>query len=59
MPDREQLLDRDHKTGIAHPTKKSKKTAFVGQTVWFELEYLFSTAFTAAVFVATFLVGVA
>lgn len=59
VPEREQLLDRDPKTGIAHPSKKSKKTAFAGQTVWFELEYLFSTAFTAVVFVLTFTTGIA
>lgn len=57
-PDREELLDRDPKTGIAHPTKKSKKTAFHGETIWFELEYFVSTAFTVAVFIASFTVGV-
>ena len=57
VPDREQLLNRDPKTGIAHPTKKSKKTAFKSQTVMFEIEYLVSTVFTALVFAATFVVG--
>ena len=59
VPDRGELLQRDQKTGIAHPTKKSKVTAFSGQTVLFEMEYLISTAFTAAVFVGSFLVGIA
>lgn len=53
-PDREDLLDRDPKTGVAHPTKESKKIAFRGQTVWFEIEYTFTTLFTTAVFVASF-----
>ncbi|KAI1627542.1 glycosyl transferase [Exophiala viscosa] len=53
-PDREDLLDRDPKTGVAHPTKESKKIAFRGQTLWFEIEYTFTTLFTTAVFVASF-----
>ena len=59
VPDREELLNRDPKTGIAHPTKKSKKTTFKAETMLFELEYLISTAFTAVVFVASFIVGIA
>jgi len=54
MPDRESLLVRDPKTGIAHPTKASKKTAFNPQTALFELEYCITTAFTAFIFVAAF-----
>lgn len=57
VPDRERLLQRDDKTEVAHPTKKSKKIAFRGQTAMFELEYFISTAFTTLVFVATFIVG--
>lgn len=55
VPDREQLLDRDPKTGIAHPTKRAKKTAFGGEDAWSELEYTVTTAFTALVFVASFI----
>jgi hypothetical protein len=54
MPDREALLQRDPKTGIAHPTPKSKKIAFRPETALFELEYSLTTAFTALVFVAAF-----
>ncbi|KAJ9641163.1 uncharacterized protein PV06_01021 [Exophiala oligosperma] len=54
MPDRESLLIRDPKTGVAHPTKESKTIAFRGQTMWFEFEYTFTTVFTAVVFAATF-----
>ncbi|KAF2104151.1 hypothetical protein NA57DRAFT_70364 [Rhizodiscina lignyota] len=54
MPDREALLDRDSKTGIAHPTRHAKKTAFKPQTALFEVEYCITTAFTALVFAAAF-----
>lgn len=54
MPDREALLNRDPKTGIAHPTRESKKTAFKPQTALFEIEYFITTAFTAVVFGAAF-----
>lgn len=54
MPDREQLLDRDPKTMVAHPTPKSKKIAFGGQAAWFELEYTVTTAYTTLIFVASF-----
>ncbi|EXJ71978.1 uncharacterized protein A1O5_04480 [Cladophialophora psammophila CBS 110553] len=53
-PDREELLIRDPKTNVAHPTPEAKKIAFAPQTVLFELEYSITTAFTALVFVAAF-----
>ncbi|KKA27202.1 hypothetical protein TD95_002095 [Thielaviopsis punctulata] len=54
MPDREQLLERDPKTGVAHPTPQSKKIAFGGQAAWFEIEYTLTTAFTILIFVLSF-----
>ncbi|KAM0275975.1 hypothetical protein ACHAQH_007193 [Verticillium albo-atrum] len=54
MPEREALLDRDPKTGVAHPTRQSKKIAFGGQAAWFELEYTFTTVYTALIFAASF-----
>ncbi|KAI7977684.1 hypothetical protein EIK77_010275 [Talaromyces pinophilus] len=54
MPDREDLLKRDPKTGVAHPTPESKKIAFAGQEAWFEFEYTFATLFTIFVFVYSF-----
>jgi hypothetical protein len=54
MPDRETLLERDPKTGVAHPTAQSKKIAFKPETALCELEYCFTTAFTALVFAAAF-----
>ncbi|KAI6755842.1 hypothetical protein HG531_004948 [Fusarium graminearum] len=55
MPDREDLLNRDPKTQVAHPTPQSKKIAFGGQAAWFELEYTVTTAYTCLVFVASFI----
>ncbi|KAF4510975.1 hypothetical protein G6O67_002818 [Ophiocordyceps sinensis] len=55
MPDREQLLDRDAKTAVAHPTAKSKKIAFGGQAAWFELELTTSTLYTTFIFVLSFI----
>lgn len=54
MPEREELLTRDPKTGVAHPTKKSKKIAFGGQAAWFELEYTVATVATILIFVYSF-----
>ncbi|KAL1878455.1 hypothetical protein Plec18167_004527 [Paecilomyces lecythidis] len=54
MPDREELLKRDPKTGVAHPTERSKKIAFGAQSAWFELEYSLGTIFTILVFVWSF-----
>lgn len=53
--DREDLLERDPKSGIAHPTAQSKKIAFGGQAAWFELEYTTSTLYTVLIFVYSFI----
>ncbi|KAJ5359464.1 glycosyl transferase [Penicillium cataractarum] len=54
MPDREELLDRDSKSQIAHPTQKSKEIAFGGQAAWFEFEHTVSTIATILVFCFSF-----
>jgi hypothetical protein len=54
VPDREELLIRDPKTGIAHPRPSAKKTDSSAQTAWFEIEYTVTTLYTAVCFVATF-----
>jgi len=54
VKDREELLERDPKTGVAHPTKKSKKIAFSGQSSWFEFELTFTTLYTTLILVASF-----
>ncbi|KAH7014919.1 family 2 glycosyltransferase [Ilyonectria destructans] len=55
MPDREELLDRDPKTRVAHPTRTSKKIAFGGQAAWFEFELTFTTLYTILIFVCSFI----
>ncbi|CAK7564617.1 MAG: hypothetical protein SEPTF4163_002512 [Sporothrix epigloea] len=55
MPDREELLVRDPKTGVAHPTESAKKIAMNGQTAWYELEYTTTTMYTILIFVMSFL----
>ena len=55
MPDREELLDRDPKTGIAHPKKSARKLRNSKQTSWFEFEYSLTTLYTTVVFVASFI----
>ncbi|KAI3557812.1 glycosyltransferase family 2 [Colletotrichum abscissum] len=55
MPDREQLLERDPKTFVAHPTPQSKKIAFGGQAAWFETELTVTSAYTILVFVLSFI----
>merc|ERR1711939_1213520 len=54
VPEREELLVRDQKTGVAHPTTESKKVAFGGQAAWFEFLYTGSTIYTALVFAYSF-----
>ncbi|KXJ86555.1 glycosyltransferase family 2 protein [Microdochium bolleyi] len=54
VPDREELLNRDPKTGIAHPRNVTKKIAFGAQAAWFETEYTLTTLYTGLCFVATF-----
>ncbi|KAK1958618.1 family 2 glycosyltransferase [Colletotrichum sublineola] len=54
MPEREQLLDRDPKTFVAHPSPKSKKIAFGGQAAWFETELTITTSYSILIFVLSF-----
>ncbi|KAF1990738.1 glycosyltransferase family 2 protein [Aulographum hederae CBS 113979] len=54
MRPREDLLERNVKTGVAHPRKDVKKRGFKMQTALFEAEYTFTTVFTAVVFAAAF-----
>lgn len=54
VPDREELLNRDDKTGIAHPREVTKKTAFGAQAFFFEAEYTITTVYTALCFASTF-----
>lgn len=56
MPDREELLDRNPKTGIAHPKEEWKAQRWSGWSWYYEMQYTLLTAFTTLVFVATFFI---
>lgn len=55
MPDREDMLIRDPKTGVAHPKPEWKAQRWNGFSWFYELQYTLLTAFTCFVFVATFI----
>ncbi|KAF2671962.1 nucleotide-diphospho-sugar transferase [Microthyrium microscopicum] len=55
VPPRDELLDRDPKTLVAHPKESSKKTAFGRKRNWYEMEYTVMTLFTIFIFVAAFI----
>lgn len=54
MPDREDLLQRDPKTGIAYPKESSKKLQWEKRNVLHELQYFVLTAYTTVLFVGSF-----
>ncbi|KAH6662095.1 nucleotide-diphospho-sugar transferase [Halenospora varia] len=56
MPDREELLERDVKTGIARPKESWKKTRYGKLTFWHETQYSGVTIFTSVVFFGAFFV---
>lgn len=56
MPDREQLLDRDPKTGLAQPKEAWKKTRYSKKTFWHETQYTCVTIFTGVIFFGSFFV---
>lgn len=56
MPDREDLLIRDPKTGVAHPREEWKAQRWNGFSWFYEMQYSLLTAFTAFIFVGTFFI---
>ncbi|RDW76064.1 hypothetical protein BP5796_06885 [Coleophoma crateriformis] len=56
MPDREDLLDRDPKTGIARPKEHWKKQRYAPTTFWHELQYSTVTVYTIVLFFGSFFV---
>lgn len=56
MPDREELLDRDPKTGIAYPKKERKQQRWTRLHWAHEAQYLFITLFTTFIFFVSFFV---
>ncbi|ETI20843.1 hypothetical protein G647_07186 [Cladophialophora carrionii CBS 160.54] len=53
VPDREELLDRDPDTFIAHPKRESKQTKWSKLTLFHEAVYVAVTVYTTLAFVAT------
>ncbi|KAF2091600.1 glycosyltransferase family 2 protein [Saccharata proteae CBS 121410] len=56
MPDREELLDRNPKTGIAYPKPERKVQRWKKTTFWHETQYSFVTIFSTFCFIGTFFV---
>jgi hypothetical protein len=54
VPPRDELLNRDHKTGVARPKEEAKKVAFGKRRNMFEFEYTVTTAFTIFIFAIAF-----
>jgi len=57
MPDREELLDRNPKTGVAHPKPEWKAQRWNAFSWFYEMQYTLLTAFTCLIFVASFLIA--
>ncbi|GAB7355557.1 hypothetical protein MBLNU459_g6031t1 [Dothideomycetes sp. NU459] len=56
MPDREELLDRDPKSGVAHPKEYWKKQRWGKKHFWHEAELVFTVAYTIFIFVISFII---
>jgi hypothetical protein len=56
MPEREELLDRDPKMGIARPKEHWKKQRYAKTTFWHETQYSGVTIFTGVVFLGAFFI---
>jgi cellulose synthase/poly-beta-1,6-N-acetylglucosamine synthase-like glycosyltransferase len=56
MPDREELLDRHSKAGIARPMEHWKKKRYSKKTFWLELQLSGITLYVTAIFLGSFFV---
>ncbi len=56
MPDRESLLERDPKTGVAHPTAKAKHVKWSKTNNIHEVQYTILSVFTAVIFFGSFFI---
>ena len=56
VPDREELLDRDPKTGIAYPKETAKRQQYSFLTWGHEIHYTLLSMYTTLLFVASFLI---
>lgn len=57
VPDREELLNRDPKTGVAHPKQEWKDQRWTKRNYFKEVIYCLATIYTVALFVGTFTWG--
>jgi hypothetical protein len=57
VPDREELLNRDPKTGVAHPKQEWKDQRWTKRNYFKEVIYYLATIYTVALFVGTFAWG--
>ncbi|KAK8211067.1 nucleotide-diphospho-sugar transferase [Phyllosticta capitalensis] len=53
VPDREELLDRDPKTGVAHPKEERKRQKWGRGSIWYEVLWGVITVYTTAVFLGS------
>jgi hypothetical protein len=56
VPDREDLLDRNPKTQVAHPKEYWKNQRWGRGTFWHETQYSLCTTFTAVIFLGSFFI---
>ena len=56
MPKREDLLDRDPKTGVAHPTESAKTQKNSWTTTLHEIQYTLLTLYTTGILVMSFFI---
>ena len=54
MPDREEMMDRDPKTGIAHPKEEWKQQRWGVKNSWYEIQYTTLTVYTSFIFALSF-----
>ena len=56
VPHREDLLERDPKTGVAHPTESAKSQKNGWAATFLEVQYSLITLYTTAIFVMSFFI---
>lgn len=56
MPDREELLERDPKTGIARPKEEWKRKRYSKKTFWHETQVTCITIYVTVIFIGAFFV---
>jgi hypothetical protein len=52
---RDELLDRDPKTRVAHPKESAKRIVYGKRSLWYEFENWGMMTFTGFIFIAAFI----